>query len=66
MNYESAKAQQEIKSARFDGYDAGVSYCKEFGTNDAIVYVNQLCDENKKPSNQMYGYISGFMNAIKV
>lgn len=57
-------AQQVIKSARIDGIAAGRAYIAEFGIVDARIYAKQLGDETPKPSNAMFGYIDGFMNAV--
>lgn len=58
------QAQHQIKSARADGFIAGVEYIKTYGIKDAVSYINQLANETNKPSNQMFGYIDGFANAI--
>ena len=58
------QAQHQIKSARADGFIAGVQYIKTYGIKDAVSYVNQLANETSTPSNQTFGYIDGFANAI--
>jgi hypothetical protein len=58
------QAQHQIKSAKADGFIAGVQYIKTYGIKDAVSYVNQLANETSTPSNQMFGYIDGFANAI--
>ena len=57
-------AQQEIRAARADGFGQGKQYVAEHGYEAACKYFNQLADANVQPSNQMYGYVDGFLNAV--
>lgn len=60
-----SQAQQEIQTSRADGFSQGRQYVAEHGYEAACKYFNQLADANgHQPSNQMYGYVDGFLNAV--